>query len=246
MKKAISYQNIYYPESRFGGFTSIDGTIAFFTRVNSFINSTSVILEIGCGRGAHVEDGVAVRRQLRIFKGKCKKVIGIDVDPGASNNPFLDEFHLIGSSEWPLENDSVDVGVCDFVLEHVEDPDMFFSECRRVIKPSGYLCIRTPNALSYIALFSRLIPNKFHAGIVSKIQNQRKKEDVFPTLYKCNTKRKIKQMFNKYGFDSYVYRYEAEPSYLSINHFTYLMGVMHQRFALNMFKSTIFAFGQKK
>lgn len=43
----------FYPEARFGGFTDIDGTIAFFNRVNSLIETSSVVLDVGCERGAY-------------------------------------------------------------------------------------------------------------------------------------------------------------------------------------------------
>jgi len=243
----MNYKNIYYPESKFGGFTDIDGTMAFYIRANSFISSSSVVLDVGCGIGDYAEDPISVRRELRIFKGKCKKVIGIDVDETAQENPFLDEFRLIENSHWGIEDQSVDVCLCDSVLEHVKDPELFFSECYRVIKQGGYLCIRTSNALSYIGLFSMLIPNRFHSAVVGKVQDRRKEENVFPTLYRCNTKRKINFMINRYGFDNVcVYGYEAEPSYLSFSRFFYFLGVIHQRFAPNVFKATIFAFARRK
>src|ERR671938_1005936 len=105
----MDYKSIYYPESKFGGFTGIDGTVAFYVRVNSLVNTSSIVLDIGCGRGAYAEDQVSVRRELRIFKGKCRKVIGIDLDQNAKENPFLDEFRLIESQQWPIEDESVDV-----------------------------------------------------------------------------------------------------------------------------------------
>ncbi len=240
------YKSIYYPESRFGGFTDIDGSILFYTRVNSLIDSSSVLLDVGCGRGAYAEDPVSVRRELRMFKGKCEKVIGIDVDEGAARNPFLDEFRRLEDSRWPIEDESVDACICDWVLEHVRDPESFFSECQRVIRPGGYLCIRTANVRSYVGLFSRLIPNRFHTPVLDKIQHDKKDEDVFPTTYRCNTKRKIRKMLDKSGFDNCVYEYESEPYYLSFNRLFYWSGVIHQRFALSMFKPAIFAFGRKR
>ena len=91
----MNYKSIYYPESKFGGFTDVDGTMAFHIRTNSLITPSSVVLDVGCGRGAYAEDTVSIRRDLRIFKNKCKKVIGIDLDRSAAENPFLDEFHLM-------------------------------------------------------------------------------------------------------------------------------------------------------
>ena len=242
----MNYMNIYYPESRFGGLTDVDGTVTFFARVNSLVDPSSVVLDVGCGRGAYAEDPISIRRALRIFKGKCKKVIGIDVDKTARDNPFLDEFRLIEGKSWPLEDGSVDACICDSVLEHVEEPELFFSELRRVIKQGGYLCIRTPNVLSYFGLFSKMIPSRFHSSIATKVQDKRQAEDVFPTLYRCNTKRKIARLLDKYGFDACVYGYEAEPSYFSFSRLLYFLGVMHQRFSPNMFKLAIFAFGKKR
>ena len=74
----------------------------------------------------------------------------------------------------------------------------------------------------------------------------RLEEDVFPTRYRCNTRRKIARMYRKYGFDSAcVYGYDAEPGYLTFSWLTYFLGVLHQRFAPRMFKAALFAFGRK-
>jgi len=242
----MSYKKIFYPESRFGGFTDIDGTIAFYVRVNSLLKPSYTVLDVGCGRGAYQEDPVEIRRNLRILKGKVKRVIGIDVDDAGKENPFLDEFRLIDGDCWPLESDTVDLILCDNVLEHIKEPDKVFSESRRVLREEGYLCIRTPNSLSYPALFSKVIPNKHHARVKQIVQDCIKEEDVFPTVYRCNSIWRIKAKMKQYGFDSVVYGYEAEPSYLSFSRIAYWFGVLHQRFAPRFLKPAIFAFGKIK
>ena len=241
----MNYMKAFYPESRIGGFTDLDGTIAFYTRVGVLTGPESVVLDVGCGRGEYAGDPVSVRRELRIFRGKCAKVIGIDVDPAAGVNPFIDEFRPIELQRWRLDDESVDTCICDTVLEHVEDPDGFFAEAARVIRPGGHLCLRTPNVLSYVGLLSKLIPNKRHAAVLAKVQARRAAEDVFPTLYKCNTRARLRAMFRKHRFDASVYGYEAEPSYLSFSKLAYALGVLHQKFAPNALKVSLFAFGRK-
>lgn len=236
----------FYPEAKFGGFTDIDGTVVFFSRVNSLLQSSFVVLDVGCGRGACNEDPIPLRKDLRILKGKVSKVIGIDVDQDAQDNPFLDEFHLLNRDTWPVESNSIDLIVCDNVLEHVPNPDLLFSEIRRVLKNGGYLCIRTPNRWSYIGLAATFIPNKYHSSVTSFVQDGRKDEDVFPTLYKCNSIRKLKNIMKKNNFECVVYGYEAEPSYLSFSKIAYFFGVLHQRFAFGFMKPAIFAFGKIK
>ncbi|MBM3250626.1 MAG: class I SAM-dependent methyltransferase [Candidatus Nealsonbacteria bacterium] len=240
------YQQIYYPESKFGGFTYLDGTIVFYSRINALLRPQSVVLDVGCGRGEYQDDPVSFRRNLRILKGKCQKVIGIDVDDVAVKNPFLDEFHKIESSQWPIRSGSIDLCLCDHVIEHIKNPEFFFSECARAVKPGGYICIRTPNALNYIALFSRLIPNRFHGKVLGKVQENRQSEDVFPTFYRCNTKKKLKKMMTRFGFDSSVAGYEAEPQYCNFSHLAYFLGVLHQGLAPNFLKAALFAFGKKR
>ena len=100
----MSFKETFYPESRFGGFTDIDGTIAFYLRIAALLEPSFVVLDFGCGRGAYVEDPCPVRRQLRIFQGRVQRVIGIDVDEGAAANPVLDEFHLLTGEAWPLDD----------------------------------------------------------------------------------------------------------------------------------------------
>jgi len=239
----MDYKQIFYPESTFGGFTDIDGTIAFYTRVNALIEPSFVVLDVGCGRGSHDEDPITIRKGLRILKNKARTVIGVDVDKYAAQNPFLDKFYLLDDDPWPLNDDSVDLIICDNVLEHVENPDKFFSEIYRISKDGCYLCIRTPNSWSYIAIISWLIPNIYHARILAIVQN-RKEEDVFPTYYRCNSISKIRAILNKYQVEHIVYGYEAEPSYLSFSRFAYWLGVLHQRFAPSFLKPAIFTFGR--
>ena len=236
----------FYPEVKFGGFTDIDGTVVFFSRVNALIESHFTVLDVGCGRGEYKDDPALLRRNLRNLKGKAAKTIGIDVDKAAHDNPCIDEFRLIESETWPVEDDSIDLLICDHVLEHLDQPEQFFSEIRRVLKDGGYLCIRTPNRWCYIAIAATLIPNKFHSKVTSVVQDSRKEEDVFPTRYKCNSRRKIKNIMEKNGLDGVVYCYEAEPSYLSFSKIAYFFGVLHQKFAPRCLKPSIFAFGKIK
>src|SRR5262249_2585490 len=153
-----------YPEIDLFGFSRIDGTIWFYTRVHALLDQESVALDIGCGRGAVAENPVPYRRQLRTLRGRCAKAIGIDISAGGEQNTLIDEFRLISDrGRWPLEDESVDLAIADWVLEHVEDPNGFLGECTRVVKPGGHLCLRTSNAHGYPALVARAIPRRWHA-----------------------------------------------------------------------------------
>lgn len=235
----------FYPESRFGGFTQIDGTVAFYSRVQALAGPDTVVIDFGCGRGAYASDPVAYRRELRVFKGKVRRVIGLDASPAGEENPYLDEFHRLDGARWPLADCSADLCISDNVLEHLPEPRAFFSEAYRTLRPGGIVCIRTPNRWSYIALLSRLVPNRRHAEMLAKAKPGLKEQDVFPTLYHCNTVAALRRAMASSGFDAVVYGYEAEPSYLSFSCVAYALGVAHQRMAPGFLKPSIFAFGRK-
>ncbi len=235
----------FYPESRFGGFTQVDGTIAFYSRVQALARPDSVVVDFGCGRGAYAADPIPFRRNLRVLKGKVQRVIGLDAAPAGAENPFLDEFRCQETSVWPLDNASADLIVCDNVLEHLPEPEVFFAEAYRVLRPGGMLCIRTPNRWNYVALLSRLIPNRRHAQVLAKAKPGLGEEDIFPTFYRCNSLPALRAALTRQGFTALVYGYEAEPSYLSFSGLAYALGVMHQKLAPGFVKAALFAFAQK-
>jgi SAM-dependent methyltransferase len=246
--RATVLKRRFYPESAHGGYADIDGTVVFHTRVNSLVNPQDVVVDIGCGRGQHRDDQVPLRRGLKILKGKCRHVIGIDVDPNARTNPFLDEFQLIDTATmaFPLSDSVADLCVTDYVLEHVREPAHFLSECRRVLKPGGHLCIRTTNVMSYVGLAALLTPNRLHARVVGWAQRGREARDVFPTQYRANTPWKLAREMQRAGFDHCVYPHNPEPSYLSRFTLAYRFGVFYQRHAPRSLAPVLFAFGRKR
>ncbi len=242
-----TYESTFYPETRFGGFSNLDGTLLFYVRINVLARPHFRVLDFGCGRGAQSEDPIPWRREMRTLRGRVARVIGLDVDPVGAENPTLDEFHQLDpqAGTWPVESSSVNLIICDNVIEHLPDPARFFDEAHRVLAPGGYLCIRTPNRLSYVGIASSLLPNRHHARVLTRVQANRQEKDVFPTLYRCNTVRAVRRELKKRGLEAVVLGYEAEPSYLHFSKLAYFFGVLHQRFAPSVLRPAIFAFAQK-
>lgn len=244
MSRAV--HEIVYPESRFGGFTRHDGTIAFFSRVRALLGEHDTVLDIGCGRGSRQDDACAYRRDLQDLREPSRRVVGIDVDPAAAANRFIDEFRPIDDvSRWPVHDASVDLAVSDYVLEHVDQPDLFFREVRRVLKPGGVFCLRTPNSWGYVPLVARMIPDRYHAPLAEFSQAGRKARDVFPTVYRCNTRRRIRRMLREHGLDGCVLLIEAEPGYLAFSRLAYLVGALVHRLLPVPLRSTILVFARK-
>ena len=204
-----------YPEIAAGGFSRVDGTVAFFTRVNALLSPTMTVLDFGAGRGAGaLDDPVDYRRGLQTLKGKVKEVIGVDIDRAVLENPALDRAIVtIASDALPIEDRSIDVIVSDFCFEHIERPDIVSAELDRVLKVGGWICARTPNRWGYISVSARLVPNRWHVAALRRLQPQRKVVDVFPTRYRLNTVRSLKRYFPSERYQHCHYLHNGPPAY---------------------------------
>ncbi|HCO43512.1 MAG TPA: SAM-dependent methyltransferase [Gammaproteobacteria bacterium] len=207
----------FFPETAAGGFSHIDGTVAFYSRINALLQPDMTVLDFGAGRGRGAqEDPVPYRRQLQVFQGKCQRVIGVDVDPAVAEHPALDEYHVLGDdSAVPLADASVDLIVSDSTFEHIENPAQVAPELHRVLKPGGWLCVRTPNLWGYIGVGANVVPNRWHVAVLKRLQPHRKAVDVFPTRYRVNTRRAVRRYFPVSLWEHHMYGHFAEPAYFA-------------------------------
>ena len=204
----------FYPEANVGGFSDVDGTIAFFNHIVASLKSSDHILDFGAGRGEPlIDDEVDYRRQLSNLQGRCAHVEGCDIDPVILQHPFLDHAEVISpSGQLPYRDEQFDVVVARSVFEHIEDPAVTAAELLRVTKPGGLIAAVTPNKSGYIAVAARLVPNDRHVRALGAIQPERKPEDVFPTYYRLNTPKALRKAFGG-GADVFAVRTSSEPAY---------------------------------
>jgi len=132
------------------------------------------------------------------------------------------------------------------VLEHVDDPDRFFAECFRVLRPGGFVCARTPNSLGNATFMPRLIPNSTHSAVLARVQRTRQAVDIFPTLYRCNSPRKLRETLVRHGFTGFVFGHGPEPAYLGFSTFAFALGVARAAVAPSTLQGTLFAFEQRR
>jgi SAM-dependent methyltransferase len=204
----------FFPESKIGGFSHADGTVAFFTQIASMLRPTDVVLDFGAGRGELlVDDGNKFRRDLSNLKGRCAHLEGCDVDDKVRDNPFLDHAEVISPDvALPYPDNHFDIVISRYVFEHVDNPDHVARELLRVVKPGGLIAAVTPNKFGYIAIGATLLPNRLHIKALSSIQPWRRPEDVFPTRYQMNTAKALRRLFGP-AADVSVTCWPAEPAY---------------------------------
>lgn len=189
------------------------------SKIESILNDSDTILDAGCGRTAPI---------LRKFSGKAQTLIGVDLeDPKEDIGEVKYIKGDIASIDIP-EN-SVDLVISRAVLEHVSDPDSVFKEINRVLKPGGSFIFLAPNLGDYVSLISKIIPNKFHKQIVSKVEG-RKMDDVFPAYYKANTYSSIKKLSRKNGFEIVEFQYLGQyPAMFMFNSLLFMLATIYEK-----------------
>ncbi|HZT79661.1 MAG TPA: class I SAM-dependent methyltransferase [Gemmataceae bacterium] len=91
------------------------------------------------GSGARVVDlGCGDRPYEPLFAGRAAEYLGVDV--GA--NPAAD-ITLKPGEPVPLPDGAADVVISSQVLEHVVDVAAYLGECRRLLRPGGWLLLST-------------------------------------------------------------------------------------------------------
>ena len=116
-------EHALFAEMRAGGYPRSDHRMAFIVRANALLTPGMTVLDFGAGRGKWQHDPVPFRRWLGDFRGRCRRVIGADMDPAIQENPHVDErITLAHDQPIPLPDGSVDLILAFSVLEHIEDP----------------------------------------------------------------------------------------------------------------------------
>ena len=156
-------------------------------------NDQSVILDAGCGTDSWIIK--RVRNQ-----NKSIYVIGIDIDPNGKNNQDIDEFHQASVNKLPCGENSIDVVVCSWVLEHIEDPEEALNEINRVLKPGGCFIFWTPNKYNPAMLISAHTNQKLHR-LIMRMLLRHSEWDNCQTFYRMNSIRDLEAQATKSGFE---------------------------------------------
>jgi SAM-dependent methyltransferase len=183
----------------------VDGTSEFHELCHSVVPAGARILEVGAGADNPTSRFLATLGDLH----------GIDPDPAVRNNPALSSATALESARYPYADAAFDVCVSNYVLEHVAEPALHFSEVARVLKPRGVYCFRTPNRYHYVTAVARLTPHWFHVLAANRLRNLPAEQAApHPTFYAANSRKHLRERAAAAGLAVERLRLiEKEPSY---------------------------------
>jgi 2-polyprenyl-3-methyl-5-hydroxy-6-metoxy-1,4-benzoquinol methylase len=115
---------------------------------------SGAVIDAGCGTGQFSER----------LSGIATSYTGVDV---IGHRGFPQDARFVRADldrgAIPLPDESADIVVAIEIIEHLENPRAFCREIVRLLKPSGWMVISTPNQLSALSLLTLLIRGQFAA-----------------------------------------------------------------------------------
>ncbi|MGH9768124.1 MAG: class I SAM-dependent methyltransferase, partial [Blastocatellia bacterium] len=158
----------------------------YFDRVRRSLDGKTRWLDVGCGRQLApwwMKGQVEVEADL---KSRAQFLIGADPDFAAlGDNRSLPRLVNADAVRLPFADGSFDLVTSNMVFEHVKAPLASLKEIRRVLGAGGRLIVLTPNWLDIVTIAARVIPNRWHPAIVSRME-ERGAADVYPTHFRFN------------------------------------------------------------
>ncbi|HEV2033068.1 MAG TPA: class I SAM-dependent methyltransferase [Candidatus Dormibacteraeota bacterium] len=190
--------------------------------VRSYVMPQTQVMDLGCGRGGVVE----------LFWRDVKLAAGLDPDA-----PSLMEHHTPGlpvirgrGEHIPFADQSFDLVVCLWVLEHVERPESVLTEVHRVLRPGGHFVFLTPNLRNPLLLLNRLakaLP-QLQRRVVPRMYG-RVEADTFRVRYRANTERALRALAGRSGLEVAELRVVPDPTYLALNNFMFRASIIAER-----------------
>ena len=90
------------------------------------------LLDVGCGS-----------KPYKKYFANIKSYTGLEIDSDRARTRDIADFYYDGNT-FPFADNTFDILLCNQVLEHVFNPDVFLQEINRVLQPNGKLLLTVP------------------------------------------------------------------------------------------------------
>lgn len=204
------------------------GLDVYRSRMAAQITHETYILDLGCGPAGLVAEH---RDQAALIVGMDQYLTNFSEFDGQFEIDHLAE----GDGEKiPFADMTFDLVTSSWVLEHLRDPQRVMDEVVRVLKPGGRFLFITPNALNYVVVLRRLVPEARSKGLVKLIYD-RDEDFINPTFYRMNTPQQVIAIAQQAGLKPVVVETISDPTYLAFNEMLFQASIIIERLMLAVF-----------
>ncbi len=159
--------------------------------VQTFPEKGATVLDIGCGHGFDGDGDLQ-----RSLAEQANRFIGIEPDMEIPSPVYFTEVHPCTFEEAPLEPDSVHVAYSAFVLEHVEQPALFWRKLHGCLVPGGVFWGFTVDARHLFSVVSLAAGKlKLKDAYLDWLRGRRGADryENYKTFYRANTPGQIRR-----------------------------------------------------
>lgn len=157
--------------------------------LNTHICPGTMWLDLGCGHTIvpeWIKGSVPFQKALI---ERCQLAVGYD--------PVDTRPHIAGMEKYvgkfedlPYPDGSFDLVTANMVVEHVEDPQKFAADVRRILKQGGKFLIHTPNVDNPVIRGAAFLPG-FVKRFAAHYTDGRDYDDIFKTHYRMNRRQDL-------------------------------------------------------
>ncbi len=148
-------------------------------------------LDAGCGR----------QSQLKPFRKRIARFVGVDIHQPSKPLPWLDEFAVVDvcTDAGAFPDGTFDVAFSSFTVEHFTDPEGAFRTMRGWLRPGGWLVISTVNRDHPLVNAYLSLP----AGVRDRMQPVVKASaaDAHPLVGACNSPAALRTALEAAGYE---------------------------------------------
>lgn len=130
---------------------------------------------------------------------RCQFLAGVDPSENIHHNRFVDEKNQCLIEDYRTD-EPFDLATLRMVVEHIQEPTDAVGNLSRLIRPGGHVVVYTPNRWSLCSITASLTPHFVHQA-AAQVLWRSNDEDVFPTVYKMNTREQLRHIFEEAGFE---------------------------------------------
>jgi len=160
---------------------------AFRNQLGELVMPPAKVLDFGCGTG-----NLACHLSACGFTVSACDISVKMIERARECNPSAPVDWIVLSADWrelPFESDVFDAVVASSAFEYLSDVDTAFVECRRILKPGGFLIATVPNPRTAIRRLENLVRPMAIIATKLPILNHIPKLDSYATYLKCSRNR---------------------------------------------------------